>query len=184
MPRARKILFGVGLTLAGLLVAVVCVLEFTGFGKAFKDFWKHGIIQAAVEQDDQTRRYEASEANNLKAIYTALMLFHDSEGQFPSAKHWMDSIQNRLRTTDMSPQEAAKKLVRPGLPSGGGAYGYAMNDKASEKYNKDLNPKMPLIFDSRDLKKNAHGDPATLLPNPSGRGRNMAIAVDGTLLKL
>ena len=97
----------------------------------------------------------------------------------------MDSIKNRIQTGDMSEAEATKKLVDPTLEGKAGAFGYAMNDAAAEKYKGDLkDPKMPLIFMSSVTTRNAHGDPAKLAPNPPRRGGNYAITVDGTILKL
>jgi hypothetical protein len=60
-----------------------------------------------------------------------------------------------------------------------------MNDLASGKYKGDIkDKKTPLLFDSSDTSRNAHGDPAKLLPKPPRPGGNVGIAVDGTILKL
>jgi hypothetical protein len=59
-----------------------------------------------------------------------------------------------------------------------------MNDKASGKYKDDLDPKMPLVFDSSDTAKNAHGDPVKLAPKPARAGKNMAVTVDGSLVEV
>ena len=173
--------FGAGCLVS--IIAIVLLIAFTGPGQVIRDLWRNGILQGLM-QGGPDRKYAASEQANLKAIYTALMLYHDSEGQFPEARGWMDAIRNRLTTSDMKSEESAKKLIRPDVEGQPGAYGYAMNDRASGKYSKDLEPKMPLVFDSKDLSKNAHGNPDALLPYPKGSGRNVAIAVDGTILKL
>ena len=107
------------------------------------------------------------------------MLYHESEGQFPVAKGWMDAIQNRMRASNMSPEEAQKKLVRPDLmPPKAGVFGYAMNDALSGKYKGDIkNPKTVLVFESIQTDRNAHGDPST------AKGR-MGVAIDGSIVRL
>jgi hypothetical protein len=166
-------------TAAGcLLFAVIGVmlLTLTGKGRAVIDLWP--VISSYIFPAGQ-QKYEASREGNLKAIYTGLMLYHDSEGQFPVATGWMDAIQGRIRATNMSPEEAQKKLVRPDLaPAQPGVFGYAMNDAVSGKYKGDIkNPKTVLIFESDQTGRNAHGNPA----NAKGR---YAVAVDGTVTKI
>ncbi|MBI1757378.1 MAG: hypothetical protein HYR64_09765 [Fimbriimonas ginsengisoli] len=129
--------------------------------------------------------YEASQGNNLRALYTALMLAHDSDGQFPDTAKWMDAIANRVQTSNMSAEDAAKKFVDPSLAGRPGLYGYAMNDAASGKYKGDLkDPKTILLFTSSDLARNAHGDPKKLVPNPPRSGGSWGITVDGSVVKL
>jgi hypothetical protein len=164
-------------------VLFVVLLFTTEPGRAIRDIWGTGAIQAAVGGKEM-REYNATTESNLKAIHTALMLYHDSEGQFPEASGWMDAIQNRLLVNDMTGEEAAKKLVSPSLQGKTGQFGYAMNDKAGAKYKDDIDPKMPLVFDSSDTARNAHGSPDTLAPKPPRDGQNLAVAVDGTILKL
>ncbi len=162
---------------AVVLVLCLVILPFTGVGKAIRDFWHAGIIQAAISSPED-RKYQATREGNLKAMYTALMLYHDSEGQFPVASGWMDAIQSRIRTIDMSASEAQKKLIRPDLAGQPGAHGYSMNDLVSGKYKGDVkDPKTVLIFESADAAKNAHGSPA-------GQKRRMAITVSGSIVRL
>jgi hypothetical protein len=124
---------------------------------------------------------------NLKALHTALMLYQESEGQFPDASGWMEAIKMRTQTSDMKEEESIKKFINPLIrPAGAAIFGYAMNDACSKKYNRDIPEpaKTPLIFDSQDTAWNAHGDPAKLLPNPPRQGGNFGISVEGSVLKL
>ncbi len=175
----KRILLGLG-AVAGLAVGF---LFLTGEGKAYRDIWSTGAVQAAISGPEK-REYNATTDANLRAIHTALMMYHDSEGQFPVAEGWMDAIENRIGTADMDGSETQKKLVSPSLQGQAGQFGYAMNDQASGKYKDDLDPKMPLVFDSRETVKNAHGLPEKMAPQPARDGQNAGISVDGTLLKL
>jgi len=184
MSRGKRVARGVGLGCFSLLIIAVCLLFFTELGHTVRDLWRHGIIQAEIGSDSDAK-YNASEVNNLKALYTAMMLYHESEGQWPQGNGWMDAIKNRVATADLAGGEADKKFVSPSLAGQPGQYGYAMNDLASGKYKGDIkDKKTPLLFDSSDTSRNAHGDPAKLLPKPPRPGGNVGIAVDGTILKL
>jgi hypothetical protein len=183
MAKGKKLLRRVGIGVGVLVLLAGGFLFLTEPGKAARDIWSTGAVQAAISGPEK-REYTATTEANLRAIHTALMMYHDSEGQFPVAAGWMDAIQNRIGTADMEGSESEKKLISPSLQGQAGQFGYAMNDKASGKYKDDLDPKMPLVFDSRDTAKNAHGDPAKLAPAPPRDGQNLAIAVDGTLVKL
>lgn len=168
----------------GTLVALVLgFLYLTSPGGAVRDIWRSGIVQEVLSEPEK-RAYHATTEGNLRAIYTALKLYNESEGAYPDSRHWMDAIHNRLEVNDMTAAEAQKKLVSPAFAKSPGQYGYAMNDAASMKYAGDLDPKMPLVFDSSDASRNAHGDPGSLAPNPPRAGENMAITVDGSLIKL
>jgi hypothetical protein len=130
-------------------------------------------------RDDPEISYKGTSIDNLKAMHTALNLYHDSEGQYPEASGWMDAIKARIKTADLKKGEEEKKLIRPALLGKEGQYGYAMNDAASGKYKDDIkDPKTPLIFESTETGKNAHGDPKT-----AKRPHGVAIAVDGTILQ-
>ncbi|CAN5513633.1 hypothetical protein BH11ARM1_BH11ARM1_02120 [soil metagenome] len=181
MPRPFRKLRRLVVFLLLVAVAGTGLLYFTPQGQAVKDIWGNGIIQAQLTGKEM-EEYHASTEGNLKAIYNAMKLYQDSEGQFPLADGWVDAIQNRILVNNMTGEEAHKKLVSPAAKPE--EYGYAMNDKASGKYIGDLDPKMPLIFDSMNLAKNAHGLPENLAPKPPRGGQNLAISVDGTILKL
>ena len=173
MSRRRRILLVVPL----VVLAILTGLYFSGPGQAFRDLWRHNVIQSLISKPAE-RDYEPGRRANLNALYVAIMLYHDSEGQFPASSGWMDAIKNHLHTTDMSDQEARKKLIRPNMPNPGpNDYGYAMNDAASLKYKGDIkDPSMPLLFESPDLKWNAHGTPA-----PQG---GLGISVAGQIVQL
>jgi len=105
-------------------------------------------------------------------MYTALDLFHRSEERFPEAETWMDDIANRLRTTNMSESDAAKKLRRPNLTEG---YGYAINPEVAGRFRDDLqNPNAILIFESSLTGRNA-SEPVN--PNPDA----WAVTVTGEI---
>jgi hypothetical protein len=117
---------------------------------------------------------------NLNALYTGMMLQHESDGQFPKSDQWMDKIIIRVRTETLKKGAEKEKFVDPAAGGQAGAYGFAMNDAASEKYKEDLKDKnMPLIFQSTDTSWNAHGDPAKI-----GRNGGIGIAIDGSEVKL
>jgi hypothetical protein len=170
----RKLAKGLGLGCLGVVVVALGLLLFTGAGKDFQNLWRNGTIPSLLFPAKK-RTYSAGNESNLKAIYTALMLYHESEGQFPTAGGWMDAIEPRIRANDMEASEAKKKLARPDL--GDGQFGYAMNDAASAKYKDDVGPATTvLIYESKQTGRNAHGDPKT---DRDG----YAITVDGTILK-
>lgn len=146
-----------------------------------RSLYKTGILQS----DDTQRQYNGNTTRNLRAIWTAVMLYHESEGTFPPAKDWMDAIKQHMRTSDMPAEEAAKKLVDPAFEGQPGKYGFALNDAVAGKYKGDIkDPKTPVIFESSDASRSAHGDPEKMAPNPPHKGGNLAITVDGTIVKL
>lgn len=184
MASGRRVLKRLSIGCGALLVLALLVLFATPIGKAARDLYSHGFADAYLSPD-QERKYNASTEANLKAIYTALMQYHESEGAFPPAGTWMDALKNYGAASDLAKGEADKKFVSPSLEGKPGTYGYALNDAAAGKYKGDIkDPKTPLIFDSSDTARNAHGDPSKLAPNPKRPGGNRAITVDGTILKL
>ena len=142
--------------------------------------WRAGFFQREARHE-----YVGTSLDNLKRLHTAMLLYHDSEGQFPNAAGWMDAIENRLQTNDLKPGEGEKKLRNPALPENPEVYGYAMNSLASGKFKDDLpDPaKTILLFDSQNTARNASGDPLKDAPNPARPGGNLAITIDGALLK-
>jgi len=171
MNLRKKIGIGFGVVLVGLGVWL---------GPTLFDL-KDYVATAVTPQ--KMREYEATNLDNLKAIYTALTLFEESEGKFPEAEGWLDAIENRIRASDMTEEEAAKKLRDPARSKGADEYGYALNDAVAGKYHDDIaDPsKTPLVFLSTDMKRNAHGDPVKDGADPGTRA--FGIAVDGTVLK-
>jgi hypothetical protein len=143
----------------GLTVIAFGGLSLSGPGQALFDLLRGGVLQGYLMKGGE-RRYETDRLGNLQAIHTALMLYHDSEGQFPLAEGWMDAIANRLQGGDLTPEEAAKKLVRPELANRPGAHGYALNSAAAGKFKDDVgDPTTVLVFESKSVAKNAQGDP-------------------------
>lgn len=175
MRRAKRFLLGCLAVVAVILIGIGIL-----FGKDIKNLWNSGYISAALSSPEDRTYNATTSAENLKAIYTAMMLYHESEGQLPKSEGWMDAIGNRMQTSDMKGEEAQKKLIRPNLlPPKPGVFGYAMNDACSGKYRGDIkDPKTPLIYDSVSTARNAHGNPA----KDKLKG-GAAIAVDGTILK-
>lgn len=171
----RKLLIGLGAVIALAIVG----LYTTSFGKGLRDLWGSGAIQAAVEKPTR-RTYDAKSSDeNLKALSTAIKLYHESEGAYPSAAKWMDEIAPRLILNDLPKKEADKKLIRPDLAGQADAYGYAMNDAASGKYRDDLPKGTILLFESTATGRNAHGDPKKDR-KPGGR----ALTIEGNLVDL
>lgn len=170
----------------GLILLAGLIYGAWRFGPALMDFYRAGLLDAVLSPRE-LRKYQGTSMENLKAMHTALSLYHESEGQFPHSAGWMDALKPYWRTDDMSEKEALKKFVNPLLqPPREGAYGYAMNDAASAKYKDDVGKPetTPLVFDSSDLSWNAHGKPEKLLPNPPRQGGNLGVSVDGNVLKL
>ena len=146
------------------------------YGPALYDFFK--VFGSDILSDPEKHAYSATSEENLKAIYQAMDIYHESEGQYPDAANWMDAIQTRIKTNDLKRGEEQKKLVRPGFLGQEGKYGYAMNPAASGKYKDDIadHANTPLIFESKVTTKNAHG-------NPEEIREGLAITVDGTILR-
>jgi hypothetical protein len=173
MWKARR----VGVGCLGLVLVSGIVFAFTGPGQAFIDLWQNGAIQAIVTKPPQ-RKYSASSEEHLRALHTALMLYHESEGQFPEGSGWMEAIANRLEANDLKKDEAAKKLIRPDLAGSPGSFGYALNQEASARYQDDVpsGTAAILVYESLSTRRNAAGDPTT---DRDG----MAITIEGKILQ-
>ncbi|MBX3119771.1 MAG: hypothetical protein KF784_11945 [Fimbriimonadaceae bacterium] len=170
-----------GIALVALVAIGVLVDQFTPAREAFI-LWRAGSFDKADKV-----KYRGDLEDSLKKLRAALMLYHDSEGQFPDAAGWMDAIRNRVRTGNMADSEAMKKFMDPSAQTGAeGVYGIAMNDAFSGQYIDDVKDldKTPLLFVSSDTKWNAHGTPEKLLPKPAREAGNWAIMVDGKILEL
>ena len=120
------------------------------------------------------RQYQGTSQDNLKAIRTALNLYHDNEERFPEGNGWMDAIEKQLKTNDLTPEEAAKKLRNPGKPT---EFGYALNEALAGKYKGDVaEGKTVLVFESTANKRNAVGNPKM--------AKGQGITLDGNIVKL
>jgi hypothetical protein len=171
-PRKRR----KGCWIASGIVALIVIGIGAFYGPTVANFI-HVYGWDALSKPEK-HAYSAGSEENLKAIFQGLMLYHESEGQFPESTGWMDAIQNRIKTNDLAHGEAEKKLIRPDLIGRSGQFGYEMNDAASGKYKDDLKDgdKTPLIFESKPTVRNAHGDPA--------KDRDgLAISVTGKILR-
>jgi len=157
-----------------LLLILAVFLFVAGFyGPFVYALYKRGFFNGEPAAHD----YSGTSSDNLRYLRTALLGYEDSEGQFPIAGGWMDAIRNRLNTDDLKKGEASKKLVYPSFEGQAGKYGYAFNDALSGKYHGDIkDPKTPMVFESTDTEKNAHGDPAKLR-RPGG----LAITMNGEI---
>ena len=172
MNRRRKGLVG---CLGGLILFVILLLV-TPQGRFIID----ALNYFRPWEKAQTHKYDGTSRENLKALTIALGHYHDSEGQFPDAKGWMDSVEKYLDTADLKKGESEKKLIRPDLLGQSGKFGYAMNDAASGKYKDDIKDKKTVIlFESTETTRNAHGDPKKI-----GVHGGQGIALDGTIVKL
>lgn len=173
----RKVLLGL-LVIAGIAACFPGVRQTV---QGVYDLYRKGVFTHAEKKD-----YSGTNTQNLLALHTALMLVHDSDGQFPEGKTWMDDVRPRLKTY-ITGESGFKKLIRPDLlPEKEGVFGYALNDSCAGKYKDDIKDpdNTPLVFVSSDTSKNAHGDPKKLLPNPPMGGGNLGISVSGKILKL
>ncbi len=172
MTRGRKWQIGCGLP---VLVFAILAVVLPEQRNAVLTFFKVYREQAAATTKHD---YSGTSIDNLRHLQTALLLYNDSEGQFPDSKAWMDAIENRIVTDDLNKGEAEKKLIRPDLLGQSGQFGYAMNDVCSGKYKGDVKEpnRTPLLFESTEAGRNAHGDPDKIR-------HGIAITVDGTLLR-
>lgn len=171
VSKGRKWLIGCSIPVTLLGIGAIVLPEQRKAILAGLHLWQEGAFS------HETHNYTGTTTENLRRIRTALMLYHDSEGQFPEASRWMDAAQDRLQTADLNKGEGIKKLVRPDLIQSDGGYGYAFNDACSKKYKDDLkDPKTILVFESNDTNFDAHGDPAKIR-------KGLAITIDGTILQ-
>lgn len=140
-----------------LLLAIVAGLAYVGyrFGPDILAAQRAGFFEKNVPKE-----YVGTSMDNLRALRTALLLYHTSEERFPDASGWMDAIEPLLNTADLKAGEAAKKLHRPGLAET--EFGYGMNDACDGKYKDDVAGKDSaiLVFESKSTSRNTHGDPA------------------------
>jgi hypothetical protein len=178
LPRtAKTILKGIG-CLAALVIAWQAYL----WVPVLWDLWRAGYGQTEAQHG-----YSATNQDNLRALHTALMRYHESEEKFPPADKWMDAIEPYLYTEDLKKGEEQKKLVHPMFwPPNGRDFGYALNDACAGKYKDDIKDpdNTPLVFDSKDTSRNAHGDPKKLAPAPPREGGNLGITVGGKIVPI
>lgn len=164
VKKAKWIVAGFGIVLLGLLAF---------YGPTVAAFARQGFFDRLPDKAE----YAATRESNLRAIHTALSLYHDSEERYPEANGWMDAIEGRLKTNDLKEGESEKKLRRPGVQEG---FGYALNSEAAGKYKGDLggDPETTVLaFESENLSRNASGAPDPQKPGFLG------ITVSGELVR-
>jgi hypothetical protein len=186
LAKRGKAFVGISLALIYLVLGTLIYYEYIGTFGFLRAMWRAGAVQAMITPQEM-RTYQGTSKENLKALYTAMMLEHDSEGAFPKAAEWMDALKDRLATNDMSLTEAEKKYVNPMAgPAKPGQFGYAMNAALEGKYKDDVKDpdKTLLIFDSSDTSRNAHGDPTELLPKSARQGGNLGVTVSGKVVEI
>ena len=169
MTRGRKLL-AIG---GGLIAVLLGVLVATPFGKGLRDIAGTGVVQNALTKSD--RKAEGDTVARLRAIRTALDLYHQSEDRYPDAKSWSEEALKRLAADDLAKGEDAKRLTRPGAR----AYGYALNAAVAGRYRGDLKPDTILVYETAREEPNAVGDPAR-----DGLRGGRAITVAGEVRKL
>lgn len=169
MARSKGCLIATGVVGIAFLAATPWLIQVS---LAVADAKKAGLLD-----EEKTDKYQVGRENNLKAIHKALMQAADSDGVFPPAKSWMDVALLRLKTGDLTIDEAKDKLRVPG--SKAGEFGYALNSEVAGKTPDDFKsrPNTILVFESRDSIWNASGDPATI-----GREGGKAITISGDIV--
>ena len=159
-----------------VIVASGGIGYFTPQGRALR------TLVATLTQKDVsgTEAYKGDIIDRLKAMQIAANLYHSSEDVYPKVDKWMDDLLIRLQTQNLKKGEAEKKLRRPDVEANPDQYGFAINTAVAGKYKGDLkDPKTILIFECKETKKNASGDPKTE-GKPNGEG----ITISGEIVKL
>ena len=112
-------------------------------GPVVRDLVKNGFLDRVDREE-----YTADRVGNLKALRTALMLYHESEGIFPEANGWVEAIKPRIASNGMSEAEALRKFDNP-VTSANGQIEYALNPAVAGKFEGDLPSKaVPLVTES------------------------------------
>ncbi len=163
-----------GIGLLALGVIALGVLFLTPFGNALRDLFSSGVVQNMASKPPERKVTGDSEAR-LRALKTALDLYHDSEDKYPEAVGWTEAARLRLKADDLAKGEDKTQLTRPGAS----AYGYALNRAAAGKYRDDVGPKTILLFESAADSEDAAGDPAK-----DGLKAGRGITLEGKIVPL
>ena len=164
-----------GIGLVVLVIVALGVVFLTPFGKALRDLQSHGVIENLAAKSPERVVTGDTEAR-LRALRTALDLYHDSEDKYPEASGWTEAAELRLKADDLAKGQDAAQLVRPGAK----AFGYALNARAAGKYRDDVGPKSTiLLYESKRETADAVGDPAKD-GLPGGKG----ITVEGKVVPI
>ncbi len=172
MSKGKKIARGALI----ILILTFAIGWFTPQGKAIRS-----LVGVFTQKDvSGTEAYKGDVDDRLKAMQTAAELFHSSEDMYPKPEKWMDDLLVRLQTQNLKKGEAEKKLKRPDLEATPDQYGFAINSAVAGKYKGDIkDPKTILVFESKETKKNAVGDPKT-----DGKAGGEGITLSGKIVKL
>lgn len=168
------------------IVAAVFLGLAIWLGPVIRAAFKSGIAQDLISPPPKVE-YEAGVVENLEAIHTAMMQYHDSEGEFPPADQWMDLLVLRLRTADLKEGEEYRKLQNPKvLHMGTDVWGYAYNLNVQNMYKDDVvgGEDQILVFETGELAYGVSGDPAQDAIPIEGAGENLAVTVGGEILPL
>ena len=143
-----------GIKLIGAALFIGIGLWLIQVGKTVADAKNAGLLD-----ETQTEKYQASRENNLKSIHRALMQAADSDGEFPDAAKWMETALIRLKTSDLTEEEAKNKLRVPGAKNGD--FGYSFNAVFSKVHPGEIKVKANtiLVFESKATTWNASGNP-------------------------
>jgi hypothetical protein len=159
------------------------VLAVIGVGLAYGVWWIYPTARdllSLVPKKSEKQGWTPDTEKNLQALFTALKLQHESDGQFPKGSEWMDKVTPRLKTETLKKGAEKEKFVDPAAGGKPGEFGFAMNDAVAEKYVDDLkDKKMVVVFQSTDANWNAHGDPDKI-----GRKGGIGMALDGSIVRL
>lgn len=121
------------------------------------------------------RRFAEICVSRLRTVAEAQLLYAaDNDERLPAAEKWVDaswSYAKEKRKAD--PEENSESAFRCPTVSArrDGSYGYAFNSGlGGQKTSAIADPDaVELVFDSKDLARNAHGDPRSTIPGPEGR---------------
>lgn len=172
------------LKVAGIVLGVIVLVLAIWLGPVIWVAFKSGIAQDLISPPERVE-YDAGVAENLEAIHTAMMQYHDSEGGFPPAEEWMDLLLLRLRTADLKEGEEYRKLMNPKLSHlGTDVFGYAYNYDVQNMYIDDIpgGENQILVYETADPAYSISGDPADALPIEGSE--NLAVTVGGEILPL
>ena len=149
---------------------------------ALVDAWHAGFF----EKGPAKHAYGGTSLDNLRALYQATQLYYDANEAMPGAATWMDDLKIYIHTNDLKTGEEMKKFVNPRLPAGDGVFGYAFNSALGGAFKENIKDPSHtvLIFECKDTKWNASGDPAKLRPDPELEGGDFAVTVDGNVVPL
>ncbi|MEQ1821494.1 MAG: hypothetical protein ABL949_03205 [Fimbriimonadaceae bacterium] len=169
MTRNKKIFLWIIVPLILIAITIEATVTWSGVFSLFRNGFAQALVKPKKEE------YEGSTEENIKALRTALLLYHDNEDQFPDASGWMDAIKNQLKSNNLKPDEELKKFKVDGV--GPTEYGFAFTASASKKNKSELKPDEVLVYVSKDRVWNAHG-------KPNEQGSGLAITVDGKILRI